>query len=227
MSDSSNPFNLLAEQYDQWYATPFGKAAFRQEIACLRLVQPQYLGTWLEAGVGTGRFAQELGIEYGLDPSAQMLQMAAARGIVTQLAQAEAMPYPDASFDGVMMTFALCFMQKPTLALQESRRILRPQGTLLLGIVPAGSPWGEFYAGKGAAGHPIYAQAVFRTVAELISLTEDTGFVLKDTASALLSAPQEMPDPASMPIPGASETAGFVALRWQMPDTVERTNTIR
>jgi len=35
----------------------------------------------LEIGVGTGRFASPLGIEYGIDPSEKMLEIAKKRGV--------------------------------------------------------------------------------------------------------------------------------------------------
>jgi ubiquinone/menaquinone biosynthesis C-methylase UbiE len=37
----------------------------------------------LEIGVGTGRFAKILGMEYGIDPSERMLSIAKERGIKT------------------------------------------------------------------------------------------------------------------------------------------------
>lgn len=214
MFESNNPYDLFAERYDQWYETPLGEAAFRQEIACLRLVCPLVEGNWLEAGVGTGRFARELGIANGIDPSLKMLGLASSRGIQTWLARAEAMPFPNDFFDGVLMAFALCFTADPVLVLRECQRVLRPGGTLLLGIVPAGSPWGWLYSRKAAAGHPLYASATFRTIAEIIAMSEKAGFVLTSTASALLSPPNEMPDSTAVPVSGAHENAGFAALCW-------------
>jgi ubiquinone/menaquinone biosynthesis C-methylase UbiE len=49
--------------------------------------------------VGTGRFAGPSGIAVGLDPSDAMLVRAAARGIETTKGIAEALPFPDSSFD--------------------------------------------------------------------------------------------------------------------------------
>ena len=58
---------------------------------------------WLDVGVGTGRFAHALGIPVGVDPSPNMLALAAARGIVTHEARAEALPFAPESFDSVPM----------------------------------------------------------------------------------------------------------------------------
>ena len=48
------------------------------------------------------------------------------------VADAEALPFPDASFDCVVDTFSLCVIENPLAALQEVRRVLRPGGRALL-----------------------------------------------------------------------------------------------
>ncbi|MFA6930401.1 MAG: class I SAM-dependent methyltransferase [Lentisphaeria bacterium] len=212
MIESSNPFNDRSTSYDQWYDTPLGNAAFCQEIACLRLACPDFAGKWLEVGVGTGRFAKELGLANGLDPAPEMLRLAAARGIQTYHGRAEDMPFPNAAFDGVLLTFALCFFSDPTGALQECRRILQANGKLLLAFIPADSPWGQFYARKAAAGHPLYAKATFRNTADIITLVEKTGFALLNTASALLTPPEQTLNRNDKALPGINKKAGFVAL---------------
>jgi ubiquinone/menaquinone biosynthesis C-methylase UbiE len=46
-------------------------------------------------------------------------------------AEAESLPYPDASFDTVVSTLVLCSVRDPAAALQEIRRVLRPNGTFV------------------------------------------------------------------------------------------------
>lgn len=73
----------------------------------------------------------------GLDPSAPLLGMAeAAAGrarvpIAVQDGRAEALPFPDASFDTAVLTFTLCSVADPKRSLEELRRVLKPGGTLL------------------------------------------------------------------------------------------------
>lgn len=217
MDGNGNPFDLLAEPYDQWYDSPFGAAVFRQEITCLRQICPRCDGAWLEASAGTGRFALALGIAIGLDPSPAMLRLASARGIRAVRGHAEAIPFPDGVFDGVLMVFTLCFLEDPAAALGECRRVLRPGGVLVLGVVPARSAWGLSYARKAAKGHPLYSSATFYTAAETADLATSAGFTLEAAASALLTPPDTPPDPMARPIPSADETAGFVAARWVKP----------
>lgn len=47
-------------------------------------------------------------------------------------ARAEALPFPDASFDAVVSTFVLCSVADPPRVLAEVHRVLRPGGRLIL-----------------------------------------------------------------------------------------------
>ncbi|MCD6118500.1 ATP-binding protein, partial [bacterium] len=76
-----SPFNSLPDRYDAWFDSPTGKALFTAEVACIRLLKPDTAGLWLEVGVGSGRFAEKLGVHEGVDPSIAMLKRAVARGI--------------------------------------------------------------------------------------------------------------------------------------------------
>ena len=98
----ASTFDLVADSYDAWYDSPEGSAVFRAELACLRMLVPECQGRWLAVGVGSGRFASELGVAEGLDPSQRMLDIAAGRGVNTTQGYAEELPFPDASFDGVL-----------------------------------------------------------------------------------------------------------------------------
>jgi len=213
--EDKSAFNTLADRYDRWYETAQGAAAFREEIACLRTVCPRFRGRWLEVGVGTGRFAAELGIAEGLDPSTTMLRHAAGRGVRVFEGRAEEIPFPDDTFDGILLALSLCFVRDADAALSECARVLRPSGTLLLGIVPAMSPWGGFYARKAAEGHPIYSLAMFRTLAETTAFAEKRGFGLCASASGLLWSPDGLPDAEPCVEPCGKESAGFAALRFK------------
>lgn len=92
-------------------------------------------------GVGTGkniRFYPRGRDIVALDISERMLARARRRvqrlGARARLevADVQAMAYPDASFDVVVATFLFCSVPDPRLGLQEVRRVLRPGGQLLL-----------------------------------------------------------------------------------------------
>jgi hypothetical protein len=120
-SESNRLFDTIAASYDQWYELPVGQAVFYAEAICLRQLGGSFTGRWLEIGVGTGRFASSLGILEGIDPSFEMLKIAAARGIQTSAGRAESLPFSDKSFDGIFLALSLCFIPD-TLHELSSRR---------------------------------------------------------------------------------------------------------
>jgi len=205
-------FDAFAASYDQWYDSAEGGAVFEAEVACLRQLCGQCRGRWLEVGVGTGRFAAALGIHEGVDPSPRMLEMAAQQGIRTYEGRAEALPFPPGSFDGVLLALTLCFVGDAEAALTEVHRVLRSGGRLLIGAIPADSPWGRLYEGKAAGGHPLYAQATFRTAAKTVALVEGAGFQLLGAASTLLWEPGAAPPEEPLVKAGLVPEAGFASL---------------
>jgi len=205
-------FDPIADSYDRWYDSPEGRAIFNAEVACLRLLCRPCIGRWLEVGVGSGRFAAMLGVVEGVDPSAQMLEIAARRGIKTYEGGAEALPFPDSSFDGVLLALALCFIADSKQALKECHRVLCPTGRLLLGVIPADSPWGRTYQKKGSKGHRIYGQAQFRRASEIVGLVERAGFGLRDAASTLFWEPGASPETEPRVETGIVPEAGFLGL---------------
>jgi ubiquinone/menaquinone biosynthesis C-methylase UbiE len=102
---------------------------------------PDARGRVLEVGVGSGMNLPFYGTEVrevvGVDPSTELLEMARTRageaGVPVTLTRASAtsMPLEDASFDTIVMTWTLCSIPDPAVALREMRRVLRPGGTLL------------------------------------------------------------------------------------------------
>ena len=205
-------FDGISESYDRWYETPEGQAIFRAERDCLLSVHDRPFDSWLEVGVGTGRFAQALGIPVGLDPSREMLAIAARRGVEGCGGSAEHLPFRAESFAGILMVLALCFTTDASRVFKECRRALRPGGRLLLGIVPADSAWGRAYKAKADEGHALYRHARFRTAAETVGLAQDAGFTLCDRAGTLFWNPGETPESDPQIRPSGTGEHGFVAL---------------
>ena len=119
-------------------------------------------------------------------------------------------PTRTATFDGVLLVTTLCFLIDPKRTLSECRRVLRPRGTLAVGIVPAESPWGQLYRAKGREGHPLYSKANFYTCAQIVRLCAEAGFVFCGGISCLPTPPGEEPMPSLEE--GINESAGFVAM---------------
>lgn len=205
-------FDTLAETYDQWYDAAEGDAIFKAERDCLLSLYSGPFDSWLEVGVGTGRFARAFGIPTGLDPSTNMLAIASRRGVDACGGIAERLPFHAESFAGVLMALTVCFVVDRPQVFTECRRVLRPGGSLLLGIVPADSAWGLAYKEKAARGHPIYSHAHFRTTVQTIDLVQRGGFALCESAGTLFRKPGQAPEPEPPIRSSCSREAGFVGL---------------
>jgi SAM-dependent methyltransferase len=90
----------------------------------------------LDVGCGPGaltqRFVEELGAEVcAIDTSERMVELARARGIDARVADAEALPYDDASFDLVFAGWVLYHVPDLTKAIAECARVLKRNGRLV------------------------------------------------------------------------------------------------
>jgi ubiquinone/menaquinone biosynthesis C-methylase UbiE len=95
----------------------------------------------LEIGVGTGKnmpyYPPEIEIT-AIDLTPGMLVRAHRRtteldlNVNLQLGDAQALDFPDNSFDSVVATFVFCSVPDAVLGLQEIHRVLKPIGQLLL-----------------------------------------------------------------------------------------------
>ena len=98
-------------------------------------------GETLEVGVGSGLnipfYSAEVTRAVGVDLSREMLRYARDRasqlGVPFELVQAdaEALPFPDTSFDTVAISLALCTIPDPGKALLELARVCRPNGRIV------------------------------------------------------------------------------------------------
>jgi SAM-dependent methyltransferase len=184
-------FNSLASDYDAWFEQE-GRLIFASEFEALRQVLPLLPRPWIEIGIGSGRFAQALGIDIGLDPSSELLEMARNRGMSVFLGRGEGMPFQDSVFGTGFFVVALCFVDSPKRALSEATRLLRSGGKVVLGLVLRGSPWGQLYQTKKEMGHRFYKYATFYTYAEIDMLLTQTGFLIEKVISTLFQNPGEV-----------------------------------
>lgn len=205
-------FDARAAEYDAWYDSQAGATIFAMEVDCLRPLLHCHQRPYLEIGVGSGRFAQALGIEYGVDPSPALLRLADSRGVQAARAAGERLPFGDRTFGGVLIALTLCFVDDPPSVLCEAWRVLVPGGGLVLGLILKGSPWAEFYARKGREGHPIYSRARFFSRDEVENLLHSSQFDVLDYGSVLFQPPGQNLYHPERPIPGYRQSAGFVAI---------------
>jgi ubiquinone/menaquinone biosynthesis C-methylase UbiE len=98
-------------------------------------------GRTLEVGIGTGLdlplYAADLKL-YGIDLSPEMLAIAReragalGRGVDLRVGDAHELPYESENFDTVVSIYTLCNVPDHALAIKEMKRVLRPEGRLIL-----------------------------------------------------------------------------------------------
>ena len=131
----------------------YDKPSFKRRLAQFRaildtVVQPGQ--HWLDLGCGAGVLTKELLVRgarvTALDGSPAMLRE--ARRFVGERQPAPAwiegdaqrlVGLGDATFDGVLCSSVLEYLEDPPAALREAARVLRPGGTLVLSLPPTGS----------------------------------------------------------------------------------------
>lgn len=167
-----SPFEHYVREYEQWFVDHHW--VYQAEIQAVRALLPP-TGSGVEIGVGSGRFAEPLGIAVGVEPSRQMAVLAKQRGIQLIHGVAESLPFADASFDFVLMVTTICFVADIDQALREAHRILAPNGHCLLGLVDRNSLLGQQYLQKQGESL-FYRDAVFYSVDEVIAHLQQAGF---------------------------------------------------
>jgi ubiquinone/menaquinone biosynthesis C-methylase UbiE len=206
-----NIFDTMADSYDAWYDSEEGRPLYESEYACLKPLVEGAPRPIFEVGVGTGRFAMYFLPATGLDPSLTTLKLAEARGIKTVQGIGEKLPFDDGSFGCVLIIVTICFVEDPLKVLIEAKRVLKKEGRIIIGLVPADSPWGAFYQEKKRQGHPIYESARFYSFAEISKLIGEAGLKITRVRSTLIRRP-EQPRQVEEPVDGYVERAGFLCI---------------
>ena len=102
------------------------------------LLRPVERGTYLEVGTGTGAdalvLAERFGVSVvGVDTSTTMVEEARRRGLrEARVADAEALPFDDASFDGCWADRTFQHLADPEAALAELCRVTKDGGRLVV-----------------------------------------------------------------------------------------------
>jgi SAM-dependent methyltransferase len=204
--------DCAAESYDSKWGIdfgPIGRDQIRAKLAkALGTPDPAPLGKALEIGAGTGYFSLNLASEGLIGPltatdiSPGMLESLERTAnelgieVETEVAEAEALPFEDGSFDVVLGHAILHHIPDLERAFAEFERVLRPGGLMIfcgepsrygdrLAAVPkrVGSLLGPAWrlavgASKSAAGHPAHTHTDLE--AELESVVDVHAFAPAD-----------------------------------------------
>ncbi|OVE83870.1 class I SAM-dependent methyltransferase [Natronolimnobius baerhuensis] len=187
------PFETQTAAYDDWFDANDG--VYRTELAALeRALEDVAVDTdtqALEVGVGTGRFGAPLDIPVGVDPAHSPLERAAERGVSTVRGVAESLPVADDALDLVLFVTVLSFVDDLEVTLQEARRVLAPDGTLVVAVLNRASPGGQVYQ-EHKDEDPFYAEAAFLSADEACTTLEDAGFTVEQRRQAVFGDPTEI-----------------------------------
>ena len=166
------PFEKHSDQYEDWFVK--NRYAYEAELKAVRRHIPVH-AHGIEIGVGSGLFSEPLGIHVGLEPSKKMRQLAVKRGINVIEGIAENNPITDEFYDFVLMVTTICFVDDVDLSIEEAKRIIKPGGKLIIGLIDKNSPVGRIYR-KHQKENVFYQQANFYSAHEIIEKMGNAGF---------------------------------------------------
>ena len=113
--------------------TATGPDPYDVVFAAVAEVQPRHV---LEVGCGRGELAERMSHELSphviaLDQSARMVELTAARGVEAIIGDVVDLPFRDGRFDCAVAAWMLYHASDLDRALEELRRVLRPDGRLV------------------------------------------------------------------------------------------------
>jgi ubiquinone/menaquinone biosynthesis C-methylase UbiE len=174
---SGNPSGLLGRLLG-WI---MARETAAQNDAALTTLALRPTDRVLEIGYGHGRTLERIaaavpsGFVAGLDHSREMYETGSRHcaGLVEtgrlelRVGDSRALPYPDANFDKVLAVHTLYFWRDPVAHLREVRRVLKPNGVLVLGFRPKEDPQARDFP------EAVYT---FYALEEVRSLLANSGF---------------------------------------------------
>jgi ubiquinone/menaquinone biosynthesis C-methylase UbiE len=197
-------FEKWAEEYDKWFDE--NRFAYESEALALGKFIPKN-SKGLEVGVGTGRFAAPLGIQIGVEPAKAMADIARKRGIKVYEAKAEELPFDSESFDFVLMTTTICFLQNPMQALQESTRVVKSGGYIIIGMIDKNGFLGNAYESK-KNNSKFYRYAHFYSVNQVLEWLRKLGYGRIRICQTIFKNPEKIT--AIEPVKDGYGRGGFV-----------------
>ena len=189
MSPKIEQFEKYSDAYDRWFEE--NPDFYEAELETIRQMLPENFAEGAEVGVGSGKFAEPLGITVGVEPSDTMAAKAISRGIDVYRGVAEVLPFADNRFDFVLMVTTICFVDDILKSFMEAFRVLKPSGFLIVGFVDKQSTLGKEYVRKKNQSK-FYGNAEFFSAEEVVKYLETAGFRNLKIKQVLI--PGELPE---------------------------------
>lgn len=181
MINNNTIFDKFSKDYDAWYKTTMGSFVDKEESnALLSLLTKKPKAKVLDIGCGTGNFTYKLHkLDYqvtGIDISKEMLHIAEQKNttynIPFHLMNGESLAFDDHTFDAIISVTAFEFMPYPQAIYEEMKRVVKPDGQIIIGTIQQGGSWEQLYTSdicKGTA----YESATFKTLEDIVNLDKN------------------------------------------------------
>ena len=199
-------FDRYSREYEQWFEK--NSELYRLELEAVRELLPDS-GIGLETGSGSGKFAVPLGVRLGIEPSEAMARIALERGVATAMGVAEHMPVRDSICDFVLMVTTVCFVDDILQTFAETRRILKPGGCIVTGLVDRESRLGQCYQERKDRSR-FYKEATFYSAEEIMHYLVKAGFKKFETRQTLIEDKNQVLTEKILPGTG---TGAFVVIK--------------
>ncbi len=202
-------FDNNVEAYDNWYT--LHEKAYLSELEAIKEQMaklPENI-RGIEVGVGTGRFAQPLGIKEGIEPSLEMAKKAIKKGIEIIPGVAEKLPYGDLQFDFVLFV-TICHLEDFKDAVEEAYRVLKPKGSIIIGFLDKEQSIAQQYEQKRQRS-TFFKHATYYTVDQITKILKDRRFKNLEYNQTLFGDLEEI-ETVQMPKPGYGE-GSFVVIK--------------
>lgn len=219
-------FDSEAKDYDSWYESKLGNLVDKVETdLAFSFFTPSPEMKILDVGCGTGNFSiklAEMGCQViGIDQSEKMLDEAKkkmkAKGLKIDffLGDVYDLDFSDEEFDGVFSMAAFEFIKKPEKAYSEMYRVLKQEGSLLIGTINRESEWGELYRTKFFQGSSVFKHADFKSMEDLRSLNSEK--IINSGECLFIPPTAEEKDITSENEKqlSLSKRGGFICVLWQ------------
>lgn len=170
----SDIFNSHVEEYEAWYEKH--KDAYLSEVVAIKeqfQKLPENL-RGIEVGLGTGRFAEQLGIKEGIEPAMEMAKIAMKRDIEIMKGVAEHLPYAALQFDFVLFV-TICHLDNVKEAFAEAHRVLKNGGSIIVGFLDKDQSIAKQYEEKREHS-TFFKHATFYSVDRVEKLLKEAGF---------------------------------------------------
>ncbi|MDR2916692.1 MAG: class I SAM-dependent methyltransferase [Tannerella sp.] len=224
-------FDSYAEKYDAWFLE--NRNVLYSEVKLVAYFLKD-AGRILSVGCGSGLFEMILEKEFdiiikdGIEPSADMAEIARKRGLSVEIGTAEDMQVETGLYDTILYNGCPSYISDLAKSIKNSYDALKEGGRIILIDIPKESSYGLLYNLAKATGtwahellngvyprnpYPIelVCQSNWRTTAEKITLLESAGFSNLEFAQTLTKHPIYSNHAVEEPVAGY-DSGDYVAI---------------